>query len=261
MTINISKLFTASLISICLLGVLMSSITPTPLFAESQAQKTVLITGANRGIGLEFATQFSRQGYQVIGTARKPEKAKALKSLGARVEQLDVTDPNSIATLAATLKDVQIDVLINNAGVGGDTSATLETIDFDSLTQTFEINTFGPLRVTQALYKNMQKSDIKKIIQISSIMGSIENNRGGYYDYRASKAALNMLNKSLAAELSSAGYISVVLHPGWVKTDLGGANARLTPTESVTGMIKVIQGLDADDNARFYNYQGEELPW
>jgi len=251
----------STLMGFGMLGMLIVSVAPASLCAESQAQKTVLITGANRGIGLEFVKQYKQAGYRVIGTARKPEKAAELKSLGARVEQLDVTDPESISALADSLKDVQIDILLNNAGVRGDRSATLDTLDFDRIEHTFAVNTFGPMRVTQALYKNMQRSDTKKIIQISSIMGSIQNSGGGDYDYRASKTALNMLNKSLAAELAAAGYISVVLHPGWVKTDLGGANARLTTTESVTGMIEVIEQLDAKDNAHFYDYQGQEIPW
>ncbi len=255
------RLFNVILITVLL--AFISATLPEPVQAgvPAQAQKTVLITGANRGIGLEFVKQYKQAGYRVIGTARKPEKASQLKTLGARVEQLDVTDPNSISTLANSLKDVQIDILVNNAGVRGDRSATLDTLDFDRIEQTFAVNAFGPIRVTQALYKNMQRSDIKKIIQISSIMGSIQNSRGGDYDYRASKTALNMLNKSLASELLSQGYISVVLHPGWVKTDLGGANARLTPTDSVTGMIKVIDRLEPKDNGHFYDYQGQEIPW
>jgi len=251
----LSTFLTAALMALIL------GVTPMPVSAQVAVKKTVLITGANRGIGLEFVKQYEQAGYRVIGTARKPEKAAELKSLGARVEQLDVTDPESISALANLLKDVRIDILINNAGVRGDRTATLDTLDFDRIEQTFAVNAFGPMRVTQALYKNMQRSDTKKIIQISSVMGSIQNSGGGDYDYRASKTALNMLNKSLAAELASAGYISVVLHPGWVKTDLGGANARLTPSESVTGMIKVIEQLERKDNAHFYDYQGQEIPW
>ena len=228
---------------------------------KSATKQTVLVTGANRGIGLEFARQLKQRGYHVIATARSPERATELKALAVQVEQLDVTDANSVSALAEKLKGNQIDMLINNAGVKGDAKATLQTLDFDQIANTYDVNTFGPMRVTQALYPNLKLGSGKKIIHISSIMGSIENNGGGYYDYRSSKTALNQLNKSLALELADEGFISVVLHPGWVKTDLGGANASLTTTTSVNGLMKVIEQLSADDNAGFIDYQGNQLPW
>lgn len=235
---------------------------PHEAIAEKEAtQKTVLITGANRGLGLEFARQFRQLGYSVIGTARNPEKATELKALGANVVALDVADSESVASMAESLKGTPIDILVNNAGVKGYSQENFKTIDFDKAMMTFNINTLGPMRVTQALYDNLLAGKEKKVIQISSIMGSIEKNSGGYYDYRASKTALNNLNKSLSIELESEGFISVVLHPGWVRTDLGGERAPLAPEESIKGLLVVIQGLEDDDNGKFIDYQGNALPW
>ncbi|MDJ0653184.1 MAG: SDR family oxidoreductase [Xanthomonadales bacterium] len=229
--------------------------------ANGEASLTVLVTGANRGLGLEFARQFHERGYQVIGTARKPGSAEELKALGVRVEQLDVTDAGSVKALAERLSDLPIDILINNAGISGHGPASFLEHDFDQLGFTFEVNSLGPMRVTQALFPNLESGDAKKVVHITSRMGSIELNGGGYYGYRASKAALNMLNKSLSAELGAQGFVCVVLHPGWVQTDMGGPNATLTPQQSIAGMIRVIDGLDSASNGGFFDYQGEEIPW
>ncbi|MDH3283128.1 MAG: SDR family oxidoreductase [Acidobacteriota bacterium] len=224
------------------------------------ARPTVVITGANRGLGLELARQFGAKGYRVVGTARKPEAAKELRALGARVEQLDVADSESVRALAARLGELSVDVLVNNAGIlvreGG-----IEEIDVDSIARSFEVNSLGPMRVTQALLPHLRLGKKKLVVQITSRMGSIAQNEGGYYAYRASKAALNMLNRSLAAELGGEGFTCVVLHPGWVRTDMGGPNARLSPEESVSGIIRVMDGLTREDSGRFFDHSGEELPW
>ena len=227
----------------------------------ADADKTVLVTGANRGIGLEFVRQLKAQGYVVIGTARKPDEAVDLKALGVRVEQLDVTDGASVEALGNRLKGVKIDLLINNAGIGGHNARTFRETNFDEIAKTFDVNSLGPMRVTQALLDNLEATEGKTIVHISSIMGSIEGNLGGFYGYRASKAALNMFNKSLAAELGRQGYISVVIHPGWVKTRMGGEGAPVEPVDSVAGMLRVIGSLSAADNGRFIDYQGNGLPW
>jgi NAD(P)-dependent dehydrogenase (short-subunit alcohol dehydrogenase family) len=222
---------------------------------------TVLVTGANRGIGLELARQLSAAGHEVIGTARKPEQAKDLSALGARVLQLDVTDATSVASMAEALEGVKIDLLINNAGTGGQTPGSFNDTDFERVKMTFDVNSLGPMRVTQALLPNILASEAKSIVHISSIMGSISNNRGGYYGYRASKAALNMFNSSLAAELKDQGVTSVVMHPGWVQTRMGGSGADITVEVSAAGMLEVIAGLGIEQTGRFYDYQGNELPW
>ena len=233
----------------------------SPAIQAKEESMTVLITGANRGIGLELARQLSAAGHEVIGTARKPEQAEDLEKLGAKVLQLDVTDASSVAALAAALKGTKIDLLINNAGTFGQSPGSLQDTDFERVKMTFDVNSLGPMRVTQALLPNVLASDSKTIIHISSIMGSIENNQGSYYGYRASKAALNMLNKSLAAELKDQGVTSVVLHPGWVQTRMGGAGASITVDVSVSGMLAVIAGLELEQTGHFYDYQGNELPW
>lgn len=222
---------------------------------------TALITGANRGLGLEFATQLKAQGYNVIGTARKPAKATALKALGVLVLPLDVTDSASVQALAEALKGQPIDLLINNAGVSGHDAPSFAETDIDELAFTFDVNSLGPMRVTQALLDNVAGSSEKRVIHISSIMASIEKNWGGAYGYRASKTALNMLNSSLAKELSKDGITSVVLHPGWVKTDMGGETAPVEIVDSIAGMLSVIGALKPGDTGRFIDYQGQTVPW
>lgn len=244
-----------------LIGTLLCLATfPGPLSA-AQARGTVLITGANRGLGLEFARQFMSRGYHVIGTARKPEQAQALRKLGAQVEQLDVADDASARALAGKLKGQPIDILINNAGIIGSSSNSITGLDFNKMVYTYQVDALGPMRVTQALYKNLKQGKEHKIINITSVMGSVSMNFGGAYDYRASKAALNMLTNTLAKELGKDGFICVVFHPGWVQTDMGGSSAPVTPEQSIGGMIKVIDALTRESNGKFYDYTGKELPW
>lgn len=244
-----------------LIGVFLCLVSlPHQVFAAQEAG-TVLITGANRGLGLEFARQFTARGYHVIGTARKPEKAEALRKLGAQVEQLDVSDDASARALGKKLAGQPIDILINNAGVIGSVARSFTDLDFNKMVQTYQINALGPMRVTQALYENLKQGKGHKVVSITSMMGSISMNFGGAYDYRASKVALNMLSNTLAKELEKDGFICVVLHPGWVQTDMGGNSAPVTPRESIGGMIAVIDGLNGDANGKFYDYTGKEMPW
>lgn len=222
---------------------------------------TVLITGANRGLGLEFAKQYHEAGYNVIATARKPDKAEELNAIGVQVEQLDVTDSESVASLAKRLGDTPLDILINNAGIGGARKPIAEA-DIKAIERIIAVNTLGPIRVTQALIGNLREGEQKLVINITSSMGSIERNtRGIGYGYRESKAALNMFTRSLSNELKGEGFRCIVMSPGWVKTDMGGRNARLTPEESISGMIEVINGLSAEDTGKFLNHTGEKLPW
>jgi NAD(P)-dependent dehydrogenase (short-subunit alcohol dehydrogenase family) len=234
------------------------------LFGATASAKEGLIavvTGANRGIGLEFATQLKALGYTVIATARKPAEAAALNALEVQVEQLDVTDSASVKAFADRLAGKGVDLLINNAGYGGQRAPGFKETDFDTMAFAFDVNSLGPMRVTQALLDNLEAGKGKKVIQISSTMASITNNWGGGYGYRASKTALNMLNSTLALELGKTGLIAVVMHPGWVKTRMGGAGAQIDTTQSVSGMLSVIEGLEASDNGRFLDYRGKELPW
>lgn len=239
-----------TVISVTIAG-MTSAATPT----------TVLITGANRGIGLEYARQFAAKGYHVIGTVRDPADAKELAAVADRVEPLDVTDPASVAALAQRLHGVPIDILVNNAGVFDRKDVTIDKVDFVMMEQTLAVNTLGPLRVTQALLPNLRAGKRRTIVNMSSQLGSITDSNGRWYAYRASKAALNQINKTLSAELAPEGFTCVVLHPGWVRTDMGGAGATYSPEESVAGLIAVIEKLGPTETGRFYDFKGTPIPW
>jgi NAD(P)-dependent dehydrogenase (short-subunit alcohol dehydrogenase family) len=222
---------------------------------------TVLITGANRGIGLELARQYSAAGWQIIGTARRPDSADELRAIDAEVLQLDVTDQQSVDQLARDLADRPIDILINNAGIQP-LMWKLADIDFGEFERALNVNTIGPVRVVQALLPNLRSGEFRKVVNVTTNLSSIaDNTDGGFYGYRESKAALNMFTRSLAAELGPEGFICIVLHPGWVRTDLGGPDAPLNVTESVTGMRRVIESLVPADNGSFHTYAGEQMAW
>lgn len=223
--------------------------------------QTVLVTGANRGLGLEFVRQLQARGDAVLATARDPRSATELADTGARVEALDVGDAASICAFARTLGDQAVDLLINNAGMGVGGKVFADE-DFDEVETFFRVNSLGPMRLTQALLPNLRAGSGKTIAELTSKMGSIEDNTsGGAYGYRASKAALNMLNKSMAIDLRREGFTCVVLHPGWVATDMGGSAAPLSADESVRGMLGVIDRLKPSDSGRFFDYSGAEVPW
>ena len=243
------------------LTTILSVILSLPFAASASDKGVVLVTGANRGLGLEFVTQLQAKGYEVIGTARSPGKATELKATGARVEQLDVADQASVASLAERLDGVAIDILINNAGMLNRADSSLDTLDFESMERSFQVNSLGPLRVTQALLPNLKAGEGKTIVSITSQLGSIELSTGGLYSYRASKTALNQINKIFSSELAPQGFTCVVMHPGWVKTDMGGSSAPLTKAESISGMLGVIENLTTESTGMFFNYDGGELPW
>ena len=224
-------------------------------------ESTYLITGANRGIGLELARILRGQGARVIGTAREPGQARELAELDVRLEQLDVSDSASTTALAHRLSGEPIDYLINNAGVYGRTDA-IGTIDVDRMQAVFSVNALGALRMTQALLENLRAGRRKCVVQMTSRMGSIADNKsGGSYAYRASKAALNAINKSLAVDLADEGFICVCLHPGWVRTSMGGAGAPLEASASAASLVEVIHRLAPRDNGSFLDYEGRSVPW
>jgi NAD(P)-dependent dehydrogenase (short-subunit alcohol dehydrogenase family) len=228
---------------------------------NADAPPTVLVTGANRGLGLEFAKQYASDGWRVIGTAREPETASELAALGVRVVQLDVTDPDSVAALARELEEQPIDLLINNAGIFPRVNRLVES-DFESVARTFAVNSIGPMRVTRALLPNLRQGALRTVVSITSGLGSIANNNSGrYYGYRESKAALNMFMRSLSVEFEDEGFTCVALSPGWVRTDMGGPNANLSPAESIAGMRDVIADLEPGDSGSYLNWDGESLPW
>ena len=221
----------------------------------------ILITGASRGIGRELATQLAARGERVTATVRRAADGEPLAAKGIDVRLLDVTDQASIEGLAADLDGEPIDVLINNAGLYGP-RPDFAGLDWGDVRQVFEVNAFGPLRVTQALLPNLRAGALKKVAHLTSKMGSIEDNTsGGSYAYRASKSALNMFAKSFALDFASEGIASCVLHPGWVQTDMGGPSAPVTVSESAAGLIARIDELNPERSGRFYNFSGEELPW
>ena len=229
--------------------------------AVKPSSRTVLITGANRGIGLELARQYAADGWRVIGTARKPESAGELGATGANVMQLDVTDQASVDRLAQHLSGQPIDMLINNAGIQP-LMWKLDEVDFDEFERALSVNAVGPVRVTRALVPNLRSGKVRKVINITTNLSSIaENTEGGFYGYRESKAALNMFNKSLAMEFGPEGFICIVLNPGWVRTDLGGPKAPLSVEESVSGMRSVIENLSPEDNGSFWTHDGKQMPW
>lgn len=228
--------------------------------------RTVLITGANRGIGLELSRQYAHEAI-VVACCRKPEKANDLNSLAAsssgrvRVSSLDVTDGRQIAVLAHELRDTPIDVLINNAGISGPRLQDANNLDQNGWLETFRVNTIGPALVSQAFHQHVKTSRDKKIVAITSMLGSTQNNTGGMYAYRSSKAALNNIMKGLSKDWAGEGILIAILHPGWVRTDMGGKNAAISPEESARGLKQQIDSLSAETSGRYRDYAGSELLW
>jgi NAD(P)-dependent dehydrogenase (short-subunit alcohol dehydrogenase family) len=227
---------------------------------------SILITGANRGLGLEFAKQYAANGYRVFATARTPQKATELAALAkanssVSIHTLDVGDPQSIAALVRELAGQPLDILLCNAGIGGPKQQSLGKIDYAGMLDTLAVNGVAPLRLAEAFLDNVAKSDRKLIAAITSGMGSIADSGGGYYAYRASKAALNMLMHNLAVDVKERGIIAVVINPGWVQTDMGGRSAPTPVADSIAAMRKVFDGLTLEDSGKFMDYRGGTWPW
>lgn len=248
------------------LCLLLLFIFAAPAMADEHADTTadsdpvVLITGANRGLGLEFARQYAKDGWTVIATTRRPAQSDQLNSLDVEVLQLDVTDRDSIAALAAALKGRAVDMLINNAGIFPRVN-NIEKVDAADYAQTLMVNTLGPVLVTQALMPNLRQGELKRVVNITSQLASIGMNSGGFYGYRESKAALNMFTKTLATELGPEGFICLTMHPGWVRTAMGGPGANLSPEESVSAMRTVISKVTPADNGAYRAYNGKPVEW
>ena len=199
----------------------------------------------------------------MIATARKPGDARSLKAIGddVRIEELDVADLETVKAMVRRLESQPIDLLINNAALGMDVSE-LAKVKIDELEQLLRANVLGPMQTTQALLPNLRAGRGRMIVGLSSGLGSItENETGGYYGYRESKAAIGMFVRNLAAELKRDGFICIAIDPGWVKTDMGGPNAQLTVEQSISGMRKVLDSLTPAETGKFYRYDGATLPW
>lgn len=228
--------------------------------------KTVLITGANRGLGLEFCRQYLAAGWQVIACCRQPDLATELtqlstKSTTLRIVTLDVQDHQQIGELALQLQGEVIDVLISNAGVYGDKHAFGE-LDYADWQKTMAINVFAGAKLAEVFTPHLAASDLGVFAAISSLMGSMaDNGSGGSYVYRSSKAALNAVMKSLAYEYAGQGTGVLIFHPGWVRTDMGGPHGLIDVAESVAGMRQVINDFDLSQTGYFIKYDGSAMPW
>ena len=229
---------------------------------------SVLITSANRGLGLEFAVQYLAAQWQVYGACREPQAADKLQQLARkdpqrlRILAMDVTDAASVAAATERVGERGIDLLINSAGISGPSGQRTGRVDYGSWMQVLDVNTLGPMRVTEAFIEHLSRSERKLIVTITSGMGSIaDNTSGGSIAYRSSKAAVNMAMRSAAIDLRSRGITCVLVNPGWVRTDMGGPNATLPVDASVSAMRALIERLGASQSGRFFNYDGREYPW
>lgn len=230
--------------------------------------KTVLITGANRGIGLEHARCFAARGVHVFTTTRSPQESTALAALAdeyrgnVTILPYDATDTDSVHLLKDAIGKKPIDLLLANAGGMGGFRQTFGSLDIDDILQLVRLNALAPLKLAEALADNVARSTRRLIVFQSSLMGSIgDNSSGGFYAYRVSKAALNMIAKNVSNELRSREVVVVAMHPGWVRTRMGGQSAPLTVEQSVAGQQRLLDRLTLADSGRFFNYDEKELPW
>lgn len=227
----------------------------------------VLITGCNRGIGLELAFQYLKAGWQVIATVREPANAFKLKELwrqhqdDLRIYALNVADHVQLDALARELQDEAIDVLINNAGVMGP-QPPLGQLDYVAWGHLFAVNTMAPAKMVEAFGPMVGRGTLKLIVNVSTRMASMtENSSGGAYAYRSTKAGLNAVTKSLAVDLAADGITVIAVHPGWVQTDMGGDGAAIAPRVSVAGLRALFDRVGPAESGRFFSYDGSELPW
>jgi NAD(P)-dependent dehydrogenase (short-subunit alcohol dehydrogenase family) len=229
--------------------------------------KTVLITGANRGIGLEHARRYAERGARVFATARTPDEADDLAALAKRHSQIEVlpydaTDAAAPAALKDRIGAEPLDLMFANAGAMGTRRQSFGDVDAEAVLNLIHVNALAPLKLAEALADNVAKSDRKVMAFQTSLMGSIaDNGSGGAYAYRLSKTALNMVGKGVANDLRGRGVIAVLLHPGWVRTRMGGAGGKISVEECVDGQQRILDALTPEQSGRFFNYDGRELPW
>ena len=230
--------------------------------------QTILITGANRGLGLEFSRQYALVGWRVIAACRQPEKAEALLALSQKhknvsIHALDVADFSQVDALSLALKDFEIDVLLNNAGIYSDTSSNgFGCLDYQAWLQALSVNSIAPVKLIEAFLPQLLRGQTKLTVAISSLMGSLaDNTSGGSLLYRSSKAALNAAMKTLSIDLKPQGIGVLILHPGWVRTDMGGKNGLIDVEQSVTGMRQRIDEFSITESGSFLKYDGTPMPW
>lgn len=228
---------------------------------------TVLVTGANRGLGLEFISHYLDRGDHVIATYRDIASSSELIKMSEDHDNLmtfnlDVDSEKSLTDFSKQLGNIPIDIFINNAGIYGPRNSSFGHVGTETWIPALRINTIAPVLLTQLIIDNLRNGSVKKLIYITSKMGSIDDNSGGgSYVYRSTKAALNAVVKSLSIDLKNEGMIVTLLHPGWVQTDMGGPNGLIDKNTSVSGMIKVIDGLEQSQSGSFLDYTGCHIPW
>lgn len=228
---------------------------------------SVLITGANRGIGLKLTEQFALDEWQVIACCRNPNEAIQLQALAKEqtaieIHALDVTNYVQMADLAKQLSDRPIDILLSNAGIFGSKGVGFGDVDAKEFQQVLEVNTIAPLMLVQNFVDHVAASNRKLVAVISSKVGSIaDNSGGGLYVYRSSKTAVNQVVKCLSIDLADRGISVISLHPGWVQTEMGGPNAEITTDQSVSGLKSILQSADLHQSGQFIEYDGNNIPW
>jgi short-subunit dehydrogenase len=229
---------------------------------------TVMITGANRGLGLEFSKQYLERGFKVLATCRVPSEAEGLQKLqnkfgeNLKIFSVELAKHSDIEELKNEIKSEAIDILINNAGVYHGRGQIFGELNYEDWLKTMQINLLAPVKIAEVFVENLLIGEKKCLVNITSQMGSIaDNNSGGSYLYRSSKAALNAAVKSVSIDMKEQGLIAVVLHPGWVKTDMGGENASMSAEESIRRMSQVIDQLNPEKSGKFLNYDGNEIEW
>ncbi len=238
--------------------------------AAARGTERVLVTGVGRGLGLEFTRQYAESGARVFALARDPLKSRSLMDLAARHPKAltpvacDVSDDDSVkgARQEVEIATDALDLIISNAAIYGREDETLDSLDWELVRRVFEVNTLGPLRVCRAFLPLLRKGRRPRLVSISSLMGSVGDNRlGGHWSYRISKSALHMANRNLALELEKEKIPAVLLTPGWVRTDMGGPRAPLSPEESVSAMVKTIETLTMEHSGNLYHRDGRPGPW
>ena len=226
--------------------------------------ETVLVTGANRGIGLELSRRFLESKRQVIATSRDLEHSAELGALSSpdlTVERLDVTDSASISRLRSKLSGHTIDILVNNAGVFGGEHQGIDDMDYAAWIRTFEVNTIAPFRLATAFRPHLCRSNRPRVVALSSQMASLHRQSVGSHAYRSSKAALNKVMQVLSLELRPQGIVVCPVHPGWVRTEMGGSEADISIGESAEGLVALIDSLTLEHSGRFWTWEGKEHPW
>lgn len=223
---------------------------------------TAVVTGANRGLGNEWVTQLLEDGWRVYaGYRSEPGKLTHITDKSLIIHQLDVQSNESVTSFSQIIEE-DVDLLINNAGVGDGRWSNLQEIDDKLSLEVLDVNALGPVRMVQALYDKMSHDSLTKVAMVSSLMGSVEDCQSGRsYAYRASKSALNMFTTAMKNEALGRNITFVILHPGWVKTDMGGSNAPVLMSESVKGMMEILQSQTLDNSGRFIQFDGKILPW